>query len=554
MMSSNNAKKRRAGLGGGDDAPPENSNGLVHEELKMISSHMTSMMNMMSSMKGEITRLTEKCDRMEKSIEVMKESQNNIQVIQNTISENNMNSRFDGVEDKLDCHKLLKNANQIIEVTQSTISDNMNSRFDDMDNKQMYHEILLKNQQWKYSAPRPSEEYWHTVDVAGAAENFLKDIQQNTEGMRYGTGGETCDGIIILSAFLQYDVEFLPHWKEFADALKQYQYCLKCLPKDSDTELALFSMELPDTVIDLLSKALESTHFTRFYLGNNNLGQSGIEFALKYVKNNHILKKFCLYNNTMNNMKYIKQLCQIVEEHPSIDQLDLGGCCGEEVDGYETLQMIMSAGKNKELKMVDLSNNNISTGGDTFISDFLAGNFVLNKLDLSSNQLDDKDAIAIAGALEHNTNLRDLDLLDNNISKEGWEALRKAEFDDTSLNSAADSNHTCTIIYPDELDISEMNGDRDNSVVFEQTMYVRKKKIYSVLSSRNRECSNVGHFDDVPVEFLPDILKCLQQYSNYHTEEDAPPQDSHDVNPLSLVYEICRYWDKSLAVYELLSS
>ena len=49
MMSSNNAKKRRAGLGGGDDAPPENSNGLVHEELKMISSHMTSMMNMMSS-------------------------------------------------------------------------------------------------------------------------------------------------------------------------------------------------------------------------------------------------------------------------------------------------------------------------------------------------------------------------------------------------------------------------------------------------------------------------------------------------------------------------
>ena len=37
-------------------------------------------------------------------------------------------------------------------------------------------------------------------------------------------------------------------------------------------------------------------------------------------------------------------------------------------------------------------------------------------------------------------------------------------------------------------------------------------------------------------------------------QEDAPPQDRHDVNPLSLVYEICRYWDKSLAVYELLSS
>ena len=128
------------------------------------------------------------------------------------------------------------------------------------------------------------------------------------------------------------------------------------------------------------------------------------------------------------------------------------------------------------------------------------------------------------------------------------------------MNSAADSNHTCAIWYPPEdeeiqwLDTSEMNGDPDPSVAFEP-MNVRQKKIYSVLSSRNRECSNVGHFDDVPVEFLPDILKCLQQYSNYHTEEDAPPQDiMNDVDPLSLVYEICRYWDKSLAVYELLSS
>ena len=44
--------------------------------------------------------------------------------------------------------------------------------------------------------------------------------------------------------------------------------------------------------------------------------------------------------------------------------------------------------------------------------------------------------------------------------------------------------------------------------------------------------------DDVPVEFLPD-----------HT----PRQDIHDVNPLSVVYEVCRYWEKSLAIYELLN-
>ena len=80
------------------------------------------------------------------------------------------------------------------------------------------------------------------------------------------------------------------------------------------------------------------------------------------------------------------------------------------------------------------------------------------------------------------------------------------------------------------------------------------RRRYSVLSSRNRQCSNVGHFDDVPVEFLPNMLSTIQQYSEYHTEDSEISQGTNDVNPLSLMFEVCRYWDKSLAVYELLSS
>ena len=71
------------------------------------------------------------------------------------------------------------------------------------------------------------------------------------------------------------------------------------------------------------------------------------------------------------------------------------------------------------------------------------------------------------------------------------------------------------------LDTSEMNGDTNSLVVFDP-MYVRQKKVYSVLSSRNRRCSNVGHFDDVPVELLPDMLRTIQQYSNYHVTEIHP--------------------------------
>jgi hypothetical protein len=189
---------------------------------------------------------------------------------------------------------------------------------------------------------------------------------------------------------------------------------------------------------------------------------------------------------------------------------------------------------------------------------------MLITLKLDDNQLNDNDAIAIAGALKHNKNLRVLRLMDNNLTKAGWAALRKAEFDDTSLNSAADSNHTCAIKYPtivQGLDTSEMNGDADSGYCLVPN-HVRQKKVYSVLSSRNRQCSNVGHFDDLPVEVFPDMLNTIQQYSNYHVQEYTPRQDddsdmsqnSHDVSSLSLVYEICRYWDKSLAAYELLSS
>ena len=35
--------------------------------------------------------------------------------------------------------------------------------------------------------------------------------------------------------------------------------------------------------------------------------------------------------------------------------------------------------------------------------------------------------------------------------------------------------------------------------------FVRQKKIYHILSKRNKETSNVQCFDDMPVEILPDI-------------------------------------------------
>ena len=128
------------------------------------------------------------------------------------------------------------------------------------------------------------------------------------------------------------------------------------------------------------------------------------------------------------------------------------------------------------------------------------------------------------------------------------------------MNTASDSNHRCAIRYPPDgsdaiegLDICEMNGDRKGENAFETTC-VRSKKIYSVLSCGNRDCSNVKHFDELPAELLPDMLQSIQEYSNYRVGDSDMSQVRGHVQPLSLVYEICRNWEESLGVFEALSS
>ena len=108
------------------------------------------------------------------------------------------------------------------------------------------------------------------------------------------------------------------------------------------------------------------------------------------------------------------------------------------------------------------------------------------------------------------------------------------------------------------LDVGEMNGDPESDDIYDPKN-VRYKKNYAVLSSRNRNRSHVQHFDDVPVDFLPDILSLIQQYSKYHVLDHAPyrsrphpPPCVHDVKSLSVVYEIMRFWDKAFSAYESL--
>jgi len=253
------------------------------------------------------------------------------------------------------------------------------------------------------------------------------------------------------------------------------------------------------------------------------------------------------------SMKNIQHLCSIISPHSSVKMLALCDCVGEDIDGYEILKSVMRAGKTT-LDLINLSGNRISTGGDTFISNFLAGNHKLETLKLSNNRLNDNDAMMIASALKHNK-LRSLFIGSNNLTNEGWKTLHKAVYDKTSLNAAADTNHTCNIDFPRILDYDNVreNGTSADGKHFIDPKWVKHKKIYSILSSRNRNGTNVEHLEDVPIELLPNILSSVQYMSDYFVGM-GPSKDNREVKPLSLVYELCRHWDEALAVFELLSS
>ena len=127
------------------------------------------------------------------------------------------------------------------------------------------------------------------------------------------------------------------------------------------------------------------------------------------MERNRQLEGIYLADNPIDHEEDVNKLCEIIKDHPSINRIQLGYCCGEGINGHELLCSIMDAGRNK-LTSISLTRNGITTGGSTFISDFLANNPTLERLYLWDNNLDDNDADSIASALKHNTNLRLLDM------------------------------------------------------------------------------------------------------------------------------------------------
>ena len=82
----------------------------------------------------------------------------------------------------------------------------------------------------------------------------------------------------------------------------------------------------------------------------------------------------------------------------------------------------------------------------------------------------------------------------------------------------------------------------------------RRKKIYNILSTRNRNRENAAYFesDNIGIKHMPQILALLKPFSvhylgNYDDKEDdevdsEDGKEDDEVEPLSIAYEIMRDW------------
>ena len=340
----------------------------------------------------------------------------------------------------------------------------------------------------------------------------------------------------------------LPHWTEFAEALKQFNPVLGVLPDDSENFFGLNHAQLSLEAINLLKDALTETHFKGLFFTQDRHRRYGpggmsVDSIFDIVDSNTQLRELDINGYFVDNIQ-ITKICSSVHRHPSLFDLSLSGCFQDGL-GDEMLDYLLTSSEFK-LQRLAIRSNGITSRGITLLSEFLATDPLLKCLELDGNDLGDNDAESLANALRRNTTLRRLNLFNNeSITDVGKDSLNLALNDDRSLSSVCDSNHCCYIV---GVGIS-WNGSPawctirtwDMNDLRKKTEMNRARKFCRFLHCRNESMTNVQHFNGIDVKILPIMIVAVQRYWNSYLP----------LNSLSIVYEVMRKWEKVFPLYNL---
>ena len=422
----------------------------------------------------------------------------------------------------------------MLEINTNSIKEHVDSKFV---KQHEYNSMLLRNHSWKYSAPVYSEEHWiengYNQDEARYLTPSSECLKDFTEKMRkgefpsvYNDGRKGID--------LNWDEEdpildpvamsqMCLYWDEFVEALEKFNpaFGVPGLLKDA-----------------LMNEPFQTLSFVNKTGVDDDEGMS-VDAILDIVESNKHLRDLTIGNNRIQ-LGHMEKICSAVCRG-SIVELGLYNCFENGLGDDMMTYLLTNIGS--KLQRLGLESNGITSNGIALLANFLATNPPLKELDLMNNGLSDDCVDLLANALRSNRSLRLLQLSGNTINDDGKEAFRLVLNNDSSLNSIADSNHSCRVDAVFHFDCW--------NVCKKPESFNRARKIYNLLSKRNKSMStsNVQHFDGIDVKILPFMLRAVQTYASEEYPYDCERVDYCRVEPLSIVYEVMRKWDKVFPLY-----
>lgn len=341
--------------------------------------------------------------------------------------------------------------------------------------------------------------------------NIISMLKNATSQIK--SDGVSSDITIALQVTADVDA-ILPHWKEFIEAIRSSTNW-------ENQFWAFHKMKLPQTMLDILQPVVVGRNIHT--LGSRGNGSDIYPFICEILEKNSSIKRLTMKRKA----KIGSRLVRALKNNGSLEELHLAEM---KLDAENMLSNILNVSKSLTLRHLGLRWCTLGERGGEILSQFLKQNHGLERLSLSDVDITDADAAKLAEALAKNTNLRELSLVGktrNRMTEIGRKALCAALFDTKSLESVANSNHTCFVQtvsrlpepcpYEALLDGLNRNSDpKDN----------RKWKMLSVLYAtrgrgiQNDSGSNIFHYYQRK-KLVPDMLALISEESSEDSAEES---------------------------------
>jgi Ran GTPase-activating protein (RanGAP) involved in mRNA processing and transport len=207
--------------------------------------------------------------------------------------------------------------------------------------------------------------------------------------------------------------------------------------KDKKNITVYFSDDKKNNLFELISGQFKSDSIDLSELSLGALSSEYFQKVIKALKENKTLTKLNLKwsNITSSQIIALGELCtdnnnitvdfgddnkknffELISDQFTGDSIYLSNLSLGELSSEDSKKVIDAIKKNKTIKTLGLSSNNIGDKGAEELAQALKKNKTITTLYLSSNNIREAGVIALAQALKENTTLKTLNLSDNDIT------------------------------------------------------------------------------------------------------------------------------------------